>query len=205
MISLVVGQDQWPVYRCLKNFHVLAPEWITHVARKFTEYFQFHKHKEVDLYYDRSANTFSRQKEDFASKLKGAIEKEEISPGIFRDTGWVVNLMSKGQGNITHGEEYDLMNDLMSETNKQLPKLLIDQFSCRELKSSLEIAPLAKDSKGNIQKVKKSEKLAIHLLPLMSTNMSDAFKYLLCRPRYLTMVKSKRAVTMSDPSIRSGK
>jgi hypothetical protein len=101
-------------------------------------------------------------------------------------------LMSVGQGNITHSEEFDLMTELMSGRNRHLPELQIDAHECRDLKSSLELAPLIKDSRGNIKKDKSSEKLASHRLPSESTNFSDAFKYLLCRKKYLKIVKHRR-------------
>lgn len=91
----------------------------------------------------------------------------------------------------------------MSDNTPGLPKLRIDMFECKELKSSLELAPVAKDTKGNIKKVKKSEKFPIKRLPMESTNYSDAFKYLMCRKKYLDIAKSRRPVTFGDPVVRS--
>ncbi|MFZ4463082.1 MAG: hypothetical protein ACOYN5_04505 [Bacteroidales bacterium] len=201
MIGMVIGQEQWPNYRCLKNIHMLTPEWIPDIAKAFTSFFSDHIHKELDMYYDRSANNFNKQKQDLASKLKQSIEKQEIG-GRLKPTGWKVNLMSLGQGNITHTEEFDFMNDLMRGNLPGLPNLLIDQFECRELKSSLELAPVEKDTKGNIKKQKKSEKFPVKRLPMESTNYSDAFKYLMCRRKYLDVSKARRAPVMADPSWR---
>ena len=198
MISLVIGQEQWPYYRILKNLFVLPPEWIRQLGDQFLDFFANHKRKELDIYFDRSANQYRRQKQDLASKLKAAIERRGGKP-----TGWKVNLMSIGQGNISHTEEYDLMNDMLSENNKALPKLRIDQHECKEYKSSLELAPVEKDSKGNIKKDKSSEKLPFKRLPMESTNMSDAGKYLLCRKKYLDVVKMRRHTNVGDPVVRS--
>lgn len=199
MIGMVIGQEQWPNYRLLKNLHVLTPQWIPDLAKAFTEFFHDHKHKELDMYFDRAANAYRKQKQDLATKLKNAIEKQEVN-GQMRSTGWRVNLMSIGQGNISHTDEFDLMNDLMRGDVKGLPQLLIDQFECKELKGSLELAPVEKDTKGNIKKVKKSEKFPVKRLPMESTNYSDAFKYLICRKKYLDVVKSRQQIIMSDPS-----
>jgi hypothetical protein len=187
MLSLVVGQPRGlREYRVLKNFHTLPPKWFIDLGEQFREYFKHHRNKKLYLYYDRAANNFQRVKEDAASKFKQAIVKDRFG----KDTGWDVQLMSLGQGNILHTEEYDLMNVIMEGTDRRLPVLLIDQFNCKELKSSLELAPL-KPGTGNekVQKVKTSEKLPPHRLPMESTNMSDAFKYLICRKEWLDYCK----------------
>jgi len=198
MMSLVIGQSQGDTYRVLKNIYTLSPEWIRQLADKFLLFFETHKQKTLHLYYDRSAGAYRKAKQDLATKLKQAIEVDDKGS----KTGWKVSLMSIGQGNITHQEEYDLMSELMGETNRRLPKLLIDQYNCKELKSSLELAPLTKDSKGQIKKDKRSEKLASHRLPLESTNMSDGFKYLMCRKNYLRLVKANRKINVGDVQIR---
>jgi hypothetical protein len=51
------------------------------------------------------------------------------------------------------------MNILMGEKDKRLPRLLIDKFECKELKSQLEVTPVTKSAKGEIQKVMKGDKL----------------------------------------------
>lgn len=199
MMSLVIGQEQGNVYRVLKGIYIITPHWIRELANKFIEFFSTHKRKTLHLYYDRAANQYSKAKQDFANKLKKAIEMDEQSVR----TGWTVILMSVGQPNITHSEEFDLMNELMSGRNKYLPDLLIDAHECKELKSSLELAPVEKDSRGNIKKIKSSEKLAAHRLPSESTNFSDAFKYLLCRKKYLNIVKHRKTFhNLSDVRVR---
>ena len=89
---------------------------------------------------------------------------------------------------------------MLTGRNKDLPQILIDGFECRELKSSLELAPMDK-SKGKIVKVKKSEKLPLKRLPLESTNASDAFKYWICRKRFIKILKGK-TVAIGDPKVR---
>jgi len=198
MMSLVFGQAQGTTYRVLKNMYVLTPEWIRDLANKFLEFFEPHENKVLHLYYDRAANAYNKAKQDFAFKLKSSIEKN----GSGKPTGWTVILMSIGQANITHAEEFDLMNEMMSNRNRHLPTLLIDMHECKELKSSLELAPVTKDGKGNLQKDKRSEKLEIRRLPMESTNFSDAFKYLMCRKKYLKMIKRKSGnYLLGDPGV----
>ncbi len=196
MMSLVLGQEQKPYYRVLKNLYTLTPEWIEDLALKFTDFFATHNKKELALYYDRAANQYSKAKRDFATKLKNSIEKVNG-----KRTGWSVKLMNVGQANITHAEEYDLMNDIMAERDPRLPKLLMDKFECKELKGSLELAPMDKVS-GKIKKIKKSEQLALKRLPLESTNMSDAFKYLMCRSKWLDISKKRNTTYVGSATVR---
>lgn len=187
MLALVIGQQaNTRQYRVLKNFYTLPPKWITDLARQFVEYFAHHRHKVLYLWYDRAGNSYDLVGEGNATKFKQAVEYDRHG----KATGWEVKKMSVGQGNILHTEEYNLMNVLMDGTDHRLPQLLIDQFNCKELKSSLELAP-AKPGTGQerIQKDKSSEKLPAHRLPMESTNMSDAFKYLICRKEWLNYAK----------------
>ena len=197
MCSLVIGQPRGiEEYRILKNFYTIPPKWLRELGDQFIEYFQHHRKKVLYLYYDRAANSYKKVGEDVANKLKQVLEKDRWG----KATGWEVKLMSLGQGDILHTEEYNLMNVMMDETDRRLPKLRIDQFNCKELKSSLECAP-SKPGTGNekIRKDKTSEQLPAHRLPMESTNMSDAFKYLMCRKEWLDY---SRDVMVRDYEIR---
>lgn len=198
MMSLVIGQEQPGVMRVLKNIHTLSPEWIRELADKFIEYFKDHRTKNLHLWCDRAAYQYRKTKKDFATTLKHSIEYNLEG----KRTGWTVTLMNIGQANITHADEFDLMNVMMGGKTKALPKILIDAYECKELKSSLELAKVRKNSKGEIEKVKTSEKLEISRLPMQSTNYSDAFKYLICRPKFMAAVKHKRSGFTGSVSIR---
>ncbi len=188
MMSMVIGQEQGHEYRVLKDMYTLTPEWIPELGQKFVKFFEPHKFKVLNLWHDRATNQYSKSKKDFANQFKTAIERHPDG----RRTGWKVILKSLGQGNIGMEEEFDLMNQMFGEKNPKLPKVLIDRHECPRLKSSLELAPLKKN-KGKIQKEKKSEKLPLKRLPHESTNMSDAFKYLMCRRKYMLIAKQKKS------------
>jgi hypothetical protein len=198
MQSLVIGQEHGNTMRVLKNIYVLSPEWIRELADKFITFFAPHKTKVLNLWPDRAAFQYKKAKEDFASKLKYCIEHDKDG----KATGWRVIIANIGQPNITHAEEFDLMNEMMGERNKNLPRLQIDAYECKELRASLKLAPVRKNSKGQIEKVKSSEKLAPHRLPMESTNMSDAFKYLMCRKKWLNIVKHKKQMAFGSVAIR---
>ena len=132
MCSLVMAQPRGNYLYCHKEFYTLAPENEIQMAQKFREFYKYHKVKILDLYYDRSGNQNASTKRDWANAVKNAIEWENGS-----STGWIVNLMSEGQGTIYQDQEFAFAKAFMGETTAGLLKLKIDKFQCKCLKSSL--------------------------------------------------------------------
>lgn len=202
MCSMVSAQPRGNYLYCLKEFYTIADdgENEVHLARKFRDFYAHHKNKVLDMYYDRSGNANSKTKRDWASALKKAIEYEN---GV--STGWTVNLMSLNQGTIYQEEEFNFVKNLLGEYTPSLLKVKIDRFLCKCLKSSLELTKVIVkiDKKGSksIHKDKSSEKLASHLLPMYSTNFSDAFKYLVYRSNFVKLVNTHSNYRGSDPSV----
>lgn len=200
MISLVLAQDVQGKYRCTKFLYTLSPEWIREVADKFLSFYAPQQEKTLNLYYDRAANNYKKAGQDLATQFKRAIEID----GEGKRTGWRCILMSEGQGNIPMNEEYGFMMELLSGNNKKMPKVAIDFYHCKPIRCSLELAPAKiKESGGKkiVVKVKKSESLPIHRLPLESTNPSDSFKYLMMRRTWRNLVH-KREVYTGTASVR---
>jgi hypothetical protein len=201
MNSMLVAQDGKVKreYNVLKEFYTIPPSSIRELADDFLEYFEPHEHKVINLYYDRAGNNYQKTGQDLATKLKKAIEKDNNG----KRTGWKVILRSIGQGNIHSNSEYNFMIDLLSEVNPLLPKVNIDQFNCRCLKSSIELAPTKVSNRGGrklVVKDKRSEGMPVHKLPLLSTNFSDAFKYLMCRKNWMKLSKGHRRQSSGDVS-----
>ncbi|MBL87207.1 MAG: hypothetical protein CMO82_11175 [Winogradskyella sp.] len=193
MISMVVAQEQGKYYRCLKNHYTLIPESSAELGKKFREYWSPHINRTVYMYYDRSGNQYESSGRDWASEVRKHIEYDENG----KSTGWNVVLMSREQGNIRQSQEHFFIKQVLQETTKGLPILLIDRYQCRELKSSLELSKIVigVESRTGIKYIKKdksSESLPVNKLPLQSTNMSDAFKYLMYRKKWTKLVKYER-------------
>lgn len=187
MLSLVIGQTDGQYYRIHKNFYELPPGWFRELADQFLAFFTGHECKELNLYYDRAGNNFEKQGEDYASKIKDAIEKDASG----RRTGWTVNLKSRKQSTIRQNAEFDFMHEFMRGENKKLPALLVDALNCPEMISSIEGASAEVKYRGSVKvvaKVKKTEKLEAKKLPRLSTNFSDAFKYLLMRREWIKAI-----------------
>lgn len=187
MTSLVIGQQHGKYYDVLKNFHVLAPNSSKELAKDFTDFFDTHQNKVLNLYYDRSGNQYEEVKRDWAREIQEHIHRA--------DKRWKVRLMSRGQKTIFQEEEYQFMKKLMGNYYDGLPILRIDALQCKELKSSLSLTKtkISRDKTGSmrLQKNKESEKLPLKQLPMYSTNYSDAFKYLMYRPEWVRISKRK--------------
>lgn len=206
MCSLSVAQEDTVAgrdyIRIVKFLYTLAPEYIPELGRKFRDYFDPMERKVVQLYYDRAGNSYKKIGVDQASQLKKAIEFDEHG----RRTGWVVTMMSIGQGNIGQPEEYAFMQTFLSGSNPSLPGLLIDAYAAKYLKMSLENARTTVKH-GIVYKDKRSEKLPIDQLPRRSTNPSDSFKYLVMTKKLRAIAKGKTPLpsALSDPSFRKKK
>lgn len=199
MMSMTIAQQGPKYYRCLKFIYTLSPDFIRELADEFIRYFKPHKEKTLNVYYDRAGNNFAEAGQDYAGQLKEAIEKDKDG----NRTGWTVLLLSKNQGNIGQNEEYIFMQELLSGHNPKLPKPLIDFSNCKPLRVSLEKARTKKNRKGQIVKDKSSEGLAIHRLPLESTNPSDSFKYLMMRREWRKLIRANANTYVGDVSVRT--
>lgn len=191
MISMVIGQELGPYFYALKNIFTLVPDSSKELGEAFRSFFKHHVNKVLYMYYDRSGNQYESSGRDWATDIKNHIEFDKNGR-----TGWKVVLMSKEQATIYQSEEYFFMKQIFQQTVKGLPGVKIDQYQCKELKSSMELAKLVtkkdtKTGKTTIHKDKSSEKLPVIKLPMQSTNFSDAFKYLMYRKKWAALVKRK--------------
>lgn len=197
MLSMVFAQQAGHVLRVLKELYTLPPQNVRDLADKFLQYFRPHRRKLLKLYYDRSMNNYSRTGADMATQIKRAIEVD--SDG--RRTGWRVQLMSLGQGNISSNLEYRFFQELLpGHLEARLYRLLIDQHNCPCLKSEMEVTRTKaktneRDNTTQIVKEKTGDKLPIARLPRESTNLTDALKYLVLRPEVVKMWQGKGNVS----------
>lgn len=197
MLSMVFGQCSGGTMRILKELYTLPPDSVRELADRFLLYFQPHKRKVLKLYYDRSMNNYRRVSTDMATQIKKNIEQDAQG----RRTGWQVQLMSLGQGNISSNLEYRFFMDLLSgHLQRQLFVLLIDQYNCPNLKAEMEVTGTqlkTSDRQGTSLVVKKKtgDKLPIHRLPRESTNLTDALKYFLMRKEFLRIWERGRNVS----------
>jgi hypothetical protein len=182
MCSMVSGQQAGEFVFLFKEFYTLPPHHLRELANQFLEFYKDHPEKKINLYYDRSGNAYEAVGKDFATELSNYLKfNVDGTP-----TGWQVDMMNKGQSTIFHYQEYQLMKNIMSEENPDLPKLRICKFGCPNLRSAMGKTKtiVVKDKRSGrpfIGKNKTSEKLHPSRLPRESTNIPDAMKYFFFR------------------------
>lgn len=196
MLSMVFGQQSGRTYKVLKELYTLPPNGVRDLANDFLEYFKPHKRKILKLYYDRSMNNYKKVNADMATQIKKNIEYNEDGTR----TGWQVQLMSLGQGNIGSNLEYRFFMDLLSgNLARSLFTIQFDQHNCSNLKSEMEVTGTktvtAPDNSSVIVKLKAGDKLPTHRLPKESTNLTDALKYLILRKEWIRIWKTGRSTS----------
>lgn len=182
MLSMVFAQRKDKTLRVLKELYTLPPNTVRELADQFLAYFGPHRRKVLRLYYDRAMNNYKRVNSDMATQIKRCIEEDANG----KRTGWVVQLMSIGQGNIGSNLEYRFFMELLAgHLDARIFKLMIDQYNCPMLKSEMEITgtvvKTSPDGSSQVVKQKTGDKLPTHRLPRESTNLTDALKYLVLR------------------------
>lgn len=198
--SFVVGQTKGNDLYCLKDFHTLAPhgprQFADGVPEKdivgFLDFFKFHRNKKIELWADRSGNQNQGTGRDWVTDVVRCLEY--YADGT--PTGWKVEVKTRGFGNINQQTEFLLARVIMQEEIRELPRIYIDYYQCRHLLSSMAVAKqIIKPNKAGVRQIfkdKSSEKLPLGKRALYSTNVSDAFKYLICRPVWMDALKGNK-------------
>lgn len=182
MLSMVFAQRKEKTLRVMKELYTLPPNTVRELADQFLAYFAPHRRKVLRLFYDRAMNNYKRVNSDMATQIKHCIEVD----GEGKRTGWVVQLMSLGQGNIGSNLEYRFFMELLAgHLDARIFRILIDQYNCPMLKSEMEVTgtviKTSPDGTSQVVKQKTGDKLPTHRLPRESTNLTDALKYLVLR------------------------
>ena len=132
--------------RILKRFYVKHPKILDDAFTAFCNYYEAHAIKNVLFWYDHTGN-----KRNPNSKLSYA----QQGAAIMRKRGWSVTPMTKG-GAPGHEKKYILVNRVLREEDPRLPVVRINGNNCRELITSIELAPV-KIGAREIEKDKSSE------------------------------------------------
>lgn len=201
MKSLVLGQQRGREYRVLKEIYTLPPDNERQLADRFLDYFAPHRTKLLRLYYDRAMNNYRRIGNSAMQRIKSAIETRADGSR----TGWRVQLMSLGQGDIYSNTEYNFFSALFGrQLARRLFVLMIDGQECPCLKAEMETTPILvvddkRTGRKEVRKQKKGDKLPTHRLPQESTNLTDALKYLIMRREWVNIWQSYAKNPVVDP------
>ena len=201
MKSMVFGQQKGREYRVMKEIYTLPPDNERQLADRFLTYFTPHKTKLLRLYYDRAMNNYRKTGNSAMQRIKAAIETRADGTR----SGWRVQMMSIGQGDIYSDTEYKFFSALFArQLSQRLFVLMIDAQNCPNLKCEMENTPIKlvedkRTGRKDIRKEKKGERLPAHRLPQESTNLTDALKYLILRKEWLNIWHAFGKRTVIDP------
>lgn len=175
-MSCVVGQEKMNTLRVLKNFFVWTPKQHFELAMEINEFFKTHKNKFIKLYYDRAGN---KRLDQYANNPKGKTDATILKREL-EDLGWRVELMNINQRTIEHWEHFLLLDVILAERDKKIPKLRVCQNECEQLISCIWMSPLTKEKDSNYNLDKSSEKkLSYEDQVWFSTQLPSALMYLI--------------------------
>jgi hypothetical protein len=146
-------------------------------------------------------NNYRRVGTSAIQRIKAAIETRADGSR----SGWRVQLMSVGQGNIYSNTEYQFFSALFArDLQTRLFSLMIDAQNCPNLKAEMEAAPVRvvedkRTGRKDIRKDKRGERLPTHRLPQESTNLTDALKYLIMRRQWVNIWQNIGRSATIDP------
>lgn len=169
MNSMAISQKYPHEFRTVKNLHVLQPKIIDDLADDFCDYFRLHGNKKLYIDYDRAGN--NRMPNSNKTVIQQFVDRIRS-----KQHGWIVFPRSINMRNIPHKEKRALVNRMMGGMIENAPALTIVDVSCKELINSIKISktkPGTDDEKDKSSEKKRN----LQMLPMYSTNYSDAYDY----------------------------
>lgn len=137
-----VWQERDDTEYCVRQFYS-KQEGIDTVVDKFCDHFKDHKYKFVRIWGEPRGHD--------KSPLGGTIFDHVAAK--FRERGWAAEVRASAGRTTDHIERHDTINQVFDETS-HLPKVRINEESCKDIIIALQIAEVSRD----FQKVKTVEK-----------------------------------------------
>ena len=174
--SIVVAQEkrQTNELRVIKEFTHYDKLPQGQLAKQFYDFFGAdHHNKRIILYYDRAGNKTRQIQEQITTDAK--LMKKELEGYGFR-----VTLKNEKQKTIYHYQQYKLLEIILSEQIRSVPKLRICEHECKNLRSAIFLTPKKEGENGKIELDKSSEKkVAWQFQAALTTQLPSALIYLL--------------------------
>lgn len=153
-------------YRVLNSFWAKNPKITNDMfIDDFLPYYEPHQEKKIYLYGGHDGH---KNQPNSTTTLFEQIEK------LLRQHGWTVYVMAKKSA-PSHARRYLLLNTILKETERRLPKIRINKDNNPDLITALEKAE-AIEGPGGIEKQKKDERNK-SMMQQHTTHLTDAFDY----------------------------
>lgn len=149
--TLCVAQYQRSenVIRFINDFHVFSPYILDDALAKFCSYYKDAVNRTVYFHYDKSGNVHqANSKLTYAESARNFLKKHKFN----------AILSSKGQNNPEHNKKFFLWSKILDNKNSRYPNAFFNRITCKDLITSMELAPSKKSGIFQlIQKDKSSE------------------------------------------------
>lgn len=157
--------------RTLKEFFVKSPRDYEDLIVDFDKYYEPHKatNRTVYLRHDAQAH---KDKDKNGVLISAKIEAK------LRALGWRVINVTKKTNNPYHRDKYVVMNAILKENDRRLPKWRINKDNCPNLIISISMAETEIKANSDFGKDKSSERDK-SILPEHATHLSDTADYYL--------------------------
>lgn len=157
--------------RTLKEFFVKSPKDYEDMIVDFDAYYEPHKESNKTVYLRHDAQAFKERDKN------GKLTSEKIEKKL-RELGWrVINITPK-TNNPFHSDKFVVMNAILKESDRRLPKWRINRDNCPNLVISISMAETEIKSNSDFGKDKSSERDS-STLPEHATHLSDTADYYL--------------------------
>lgn len=182
--SLTVWQYLKSIHeeRTLKEFFVKSPKDYEDMIKAFDVYYSPHKVSNNTIHLHHDAQAFKERDKN------GVLISEKIEK-LLRELGWRVVNMTPKTNNPFHSDKFVVMNAILKETDRRLPRWRINADNCPNLIVSITSAETEIKSNNDFGKDKSSERDA-SILPEHATHLSDTADYYLYW-RWADTVKGK--------------
>ncbi|HMT28024.1 MAG TPA: hypothetical protein PKD91_01970 [Bacteroidia bacterium] len=160
--GLVVGQETTQQeFRYLKSLYVKHPKGLQNLIDDFATYYQHHKDKRVNHWYDQTATGRD------AVRLKYVDETE----AMLKKKGWTVIRKYIGAA-PGHQQKFELWDKLLTGKDPRMPVVMFNKDNFKDALVSMKMANVKQGSKG-FEKDKSSERSKV--IPReQATDLSDA-------------------------------
>jgi len=157
---LVVGQEQFPKYRVLKDFYTRQPLVLRDLVDNFIQYYKYHENKLVYLY----GGSDGRKRSDYDSTLSffDKIKKQ------LNDAGWTV-VDAYRLTEIPHKDKFQFFIELYGGLNPNYPEVLFNAENAKATILSIQNSPMMDNA---IEKDKSAERANVD--QVKTTHLSDA-------------------------------
>lgn len=148
---LTLGQkhDDTREYRLLKGMYVKHPQMVSDLANAFCDYYQYHLRKELVFLED--AEWGNNRNPNSPWTLNETFIK------VLQSRGWRITRANLGRV-PGHPTRYLVGQEVLAEQDPRRYRMRFNKVNTKDVVQAMLLAPVGQDTKGNISKIKTSER-----------------------------------------------